>query len=333
MGKNSTCSVTNCKTGYRSIKTTSTDFKPARHSFPTNEEMRNKWIAAIPNGKSINVNNAIVCSLHFTSEDYRTQGLTCGQNLELRLLKRTAVPSIFPRRDPALNLPKAIRRKNESSLRSEEMIQLNNVTCVKELRERIPNFGMPSHILMESKGGILTFIHVQRGRTGAPVISFSLCVNLDMTFEMYLKDKPLPPSVVSHALTSNRIQTCSQVVNILASLENLMDSSFIDGPPKVNANDKDPLKYIQVLVGEILDALQGVSEEVTKSLRFLMEDALQVLTPCKARRYSSYILSLATEWEKMSPVLYKHLSEENILALPSTRYLKQLKAKDGGTKE
>nr|XP_040570891.1 uncharacterized protein LOC121120118 isoform X2 [Lepeophtheirus salmonis] len=101
MGKNSTCTVPDCRTGYRSNKNKETNSKMALHGFPTNIDMINKWKKVIPrtweqDGKSININNAVVCSLHFTDNDYRHQSLTNDQPLKLRLLKKDAIPSQFP---------------------------------------------------------------------------------------------------------------------------------------------------------------------------------------------------------------------------------------------
>ncbi|XP_066944569.1 THAP domain-containing protein 1-like [Macrobrachium rosenbergii] len=66
--------------------------------FPRDDEFRKKWINACRRDDKVNTNNALVCSAHFTAEDYiddmksRLLGIESPRNK--RLLKAHVVPSL-----------------------------------------------------------------------------------------------------------------------------------------------------------------------------------------------------------------------------------------------
>ncbi|XP_045139372.1 THAP domain-containing protein 3-like [Portunus trituberculatus] len=68
--------------------------------FPRDEKLRKVWINVCRRSDKINSKNAVVCSEHFTSEDYiddmksRLLGIESPRNK--RLLKNEAVPSLLP---------------------------------------------------------------------------------------------------------------------------------------------------------------------------------------------------------------------------------------------
>lgn len=62
-------------------------------SFPTDAERRQKWFNSID--RNINAyKNAKVCSDHFIEDNY----YYCGTPLHGKILKKTAIPSIFTER-------------------------------------------------------------------------------------------------------------------------------------------------------------------------------------------------------------------------------------------
>ncbi|QQP56016.1 THAP domaincontaining protein 5like, partial [Caligus rogercresseyi] len=118
-------------------------------------------------GETMDVKYSMVCSLHFSPQDFREKSVSCSDGKKRQLLRPDAVPSKFPwcGSKPLPYHPPLMNKRNEPAINPEELLSMNNVTCVKDLRERIPKFGLSSNVLMESRGGILTFIHVQRGKT------------------------------------------------------------------------------------------------------------------------------------------------------------------------
>ena len=65
-----TCCVPGCKTDHRSVQ--DDEEKPVLYQFPRNEELRHKWIRAIPRQNWNPTNCSRVCSKHFHKKDFRT---------------------------------------------------------------------------------------------------------------------------------------------------------------------------------------------------------------------------------------------------------------------
>lgn len=59
------CCVVGCKTGYKSNHST---IKASTFSFPTDENLKKKWIDKIPRKDLIVTKNSTVCASHFTDD-------------------------------------------------------------------------------------------------------------------------------------------------------------------------------------------------------------------------------------------------------------------------
>ncbi|XP_045106025.1 uncharacterized protein LOC123501322 isoform X2 [Portunus trituberculatus] len=93
------CSVLGCNNTKR--KTAGSGIKYFK--FPKEKNHRQQWIQACSRGEVFNVDNAVICSMHFTSSDYK-------DDLKHRLLGTEAPKSYRPLTDtavPSLNLPQA----------------------------------------------------------------------------------------------------------------------------------------------------------------------------------------------------------------------------------
>ena len=67
-----------------------------------------------------------------------------------------------------------------------------------------------------------------------------------------------------------------------------------------------------------------LDEEKSIKVSFLKEQLVLSIVSKHGRRYSPNLLAYAALWENTSPALYKQILEEDILALPSQRHLKNL---------
>lgn len=89
------CAVYGCSNS--KVKTAGTDVKYFR--FPRNTQYRDAWLNLCRRADSINTKNAIICSVHFTKDDYiddmksRLLGIESPRNK--RFLKEDAVPSLY----------------------------------------------------------------------------------------------------------------------------------------------------------------------------------------------------------------------------------------------
>jgi len=79
------CCVPHCDSHYK-VKSGQ---KISYHEFPSNSEIRQKWLKNISRENWTPTNRETVCSIHFLPDDF-----TIGK--KYRILKRTAIPSIFP---------------------------------------------------------------------------------------------------------------------------------------------------------------------------------------------------------------------------------------------
>eukprot|EP00102_Acyrthosiphon_pisum_P006714 XP_003240276.1 PREDICTED: THAP domain-containing protein 2-like [Acyrthosiphon pisum] len=127
------CCVVGCKTGYKSNHST---IKVSTFSFPTDENLKKKWINKIPRKDLIATKNSVVCASHFTDEQIIrtwTSGVGDKQvciNLKYPKLKEDAIPCIFPG-PKYLSNPQTKRkspRKRDSSL-----ISSKNIKVVEQL--------------------------------------------------------------------------------------------------------------------------------------------------------------------------------------------------------
>lgn len=98
----SQCCVSGCKSNYKSEKTRGKHYVSV-FLFPKNEELRKKWLSAIPRKNWTPSQSSVVCVLHFVEIDiirYDTFPLPDGsigkKLLRAPQLVKTAVPSIFP---------------------------------------------------------------------------------------------------------------------------------------------------------------------------------------------------------------------------------------------
>ncbi len=95
------CVAPGCKSGYG----TEGKLPPgvSRHYFPRDAARRELWIKAVPRANWQPSQTSVLCSLHFTQDDFKTERTdtnpyrkTGAGNLTRPRLKEDAVPRIFP---------------------------------------------------------------------------------------------------------------------------------------------------------------------------------------------------------------------------------------------
>ena len=96
----------NCRSGYKNEEKSTSTAAISYHAFPLNDATRtSQWIRAIHREGFNPTANARVCSKHFCEADYRKSSCDAdvtrvknraGAELKLKLLKDTAIPSMFP---------------------------------------------------------------------------------------------------------------------------------------------------------------------------------------------------------------------------------------------
>ena len=115
------CVAPGCKSGYGS------DCKlppgVTKHIFPKDEISRRAWIEAVPRDDWEPSNSSILCSLHFTDDDFQIE--RCDTNphrkngdLKRRRLKKGAVPSVFAGQNELLLRSRTVSKSASLSAQS-----------------------------------------------------------------------------------------------------------------------------------------------------------------------------------------------------------------------
>ncbi len=306
----------------------------SKHLFPKNPLRRDQWIKSIPRANWSPSASSVVCSLHFHEEDFKTE--RCDSNsrrnlgeLKSKRLKSDAVPRIFPGLPSYLSVPKpkdrpstststARRERQAQALEDEAKLFLSqdNIENFEQLSANIPTDFPPSwNIITLKNEEQIFFDEISFNEEGKPAFRFSLSVKTDLELCLFSKDISVPVSKVLYITDNGRIKRYSDVFNILAFL-----NSYSEVPPK-------PEDVINSCISKLNGLLENVDDEEENQLKkvsFILEQLKLVNQSPHKRRYSTNFLWMAITWQKTSPVLYKLMSQEAFLTLPSTSYLKQL---------
>ena len=91
------CSVFGCFNTKRKTKSLGLDIGFFR--FPRNESLRDSWIQACRRKDKVNMDFAVICSVHFRqddiADDMKSRLLGIPRPKNQRILKKNAVPSLF----------------------------------------------------------------------------------------------------------------------------------------------------------------------------------------------------------------------------------------------
>jgi hypothetical protein len=239
-------------------------------------------------------------------------------------LKKDAVPSKFP------NLPEyyscdqtAARSEGTSSSSrrekqaaaveeaSSKFLQLDQVTTLQELSKKLDQECLPSDFVETSRPGKLLFLYLPQDETKEPQVQASLTVLETLQCQAWCGGVQIPQARIAHIVKGGKLFRASDVANVLAFLK-----SYSQQPQCADA--------IQHALTILEQALPIMEEEEQKRMSFLIEQLGLCTRHVNNRRYSPYLTACAITWQSTSPALYHQLLQENVLVLPTVRYLKKL---------
>ena len=238
-----TCCVPHCKSGYPTSKERR---KLSFYSFPKDASLKAKWIRVISRRDFTPTAHSKVCNLQFSDSDFvsaredtnvrRTAGA-----LKRRLLKPSAVPSIFPR------CPTYMQSKGESSLQerirhasSSSRLEMENIRLQGEidsfqdddivedlctLKERfLADSVKPSGFILYPSDFDGKLLFVKMTLDPHPKIVNSVIVNDDLTFVTYSGEDNVVPS---HKYKDtmhfpNQVLRYSDFLNLLAAISEFL---------------------------------------------------------------------------------------------------------------
>jgi len=136
------CSAYGCRSGYHSQ---ASDKTVTFHAFPSDPEIRGRWIRANPRKDFVPTQHSRICSLHFQPSDFseirtdtnKRRLKTVSVKRQRRRLKEDAVPSVFPNAPEYFTKPACTPRRTtkatSSSRRQDEAKKIEELE--KSFRE------------------------------------------------------------------------------------------------------------------------------------------------------------------------------------------------------
>jgi hypothetical protein len=333
------CVAYGCTSGYKGHE------KPAIritfHSFPKNEELRNRWIHANPRKDFLPSKNSRICSLHFTDSDFivgRNDTNTKrrlshpSDQLTKRYLKHHAVPSCFPNAPSYLSsTPTTTRtsataatssgRQQQESRRLENLLEqfeaaddLRSLSLdqiiVKLMSESIVPQGFQAVIV----DGLLLIYRLQVDNC-VPAIRASIAIRSDLSFLCTVDKKQIPAKHFSD-LVSGSIQSISQLMNVMARVKAWCDD--VSSQPQTLL-----LEVALKCLEEYLTTLDDTSDN-HRRISFVVEQ-LNLGTKNKyARHYSPELIIFSYLLHSSSPSAYTTLLEQTVVCLPSVKTLSKV---------
>ena len=174
-----TCCIPGCKTGYKSCKS---EEKVALFGFPSNEELKQKWISAIPRKNWTIKKNHKVCIKHFSNDDIeeysndhhdKRRADRESQTLKRLRLNSTAVPRIFPNLPKYLSTNKPPDRSTASSSaarqskqnvlfqqNAEKMFLKDQIDDISMLKDKINDVILPDGYVFIAKESYCWFYFI-----------------------------------------------------------------------------------------------------------------------------------------------------------------------------
>jgi len=358
-----TCCVPGCRTGYRPTKKETLEAvtsceRISVFKFPNDENLRKKWIRAIPIQHRIGKKLAEftptpshrVCELHFTERDFdrestdlSTSRKNARDNTLLKhiRLKPAAIPSVFP------NCPSYLSKETKSCATEEVRIagtsfsrrereedkiienersffEAEKVSTLSDLKEKIKlqDFIMPDGFVYVERPGGCTFLYMPNidNHSECPKLSACICIDETLLLTAHVLGTQLKASTFKH-ICGEYVVSVTEVCNVMAYAKSFVDKSCSEK----EGRHTNYVEFAADLVENFLleDEEHGMENiSVYPLLKFIAEQLRLCLLSHHARHYSPFSLTTSFIWRMTSPGLYSKLRE--ILILPSNSRLRRL---------
>ena len=325
------CCAPGCRSGYVT-QNGDEQIKLSFFKFPTDQELRKKWIHKVPRRGWVPTSNTVLCEKHFRSEDFQSERIdkTFGRaekrgKLQRKFVKPDAFPTIWPNLSEHLTkeqpVPRATSNETSSSRQilvlhreAEEQLKKQFDDSFSSLTELSSKFSFTDIKYTVIKSEIQTSF-LALDVTVTPTVIYSLKLFENLNYEVWCDGRLIKFTLLekSHAeKLPEHINSFDMLCKILLLLEKFHESNTRD---KMNVSD---------LIDEVIELLHNPKLCNNPKICFLIEQlSLAFRKPCQ-RRYSSSLLAMAVTWQKISPAAYKQIFEEGILTLPTERYIRHL---------
>lgn len=318
------CSVPCCKSGYNDNDNSSISL----HRFPQDSDRARLWLRAINRQDFIITQNSRVCSVHFLASDYQETSTDSNPTRKRRktnevpskkILKDTAIPSVFPGQPPYLTVSKPPERPNaptSSARRAKEDEALQQLEFDMKKEDEVSSLSdferatlLPSGFEKIQRNSQVVFVYPSEDFSS---VIASILIDEHLQVTIFLNGSKVPTSKIRHLLSCDgHIHSLTELCNVLSIVKSWC----------VEENEIDIIDVLSKQVIEILNKLTEKDFNV-EILNFLREQMELLSMESHARRYSSDLLIHAFLWQMTSPSLYKILRK--VFILPTVRRLQQL---------
>lgn len=263
MGRNKTCAVPKCKSGYGSNKSVeaASYHKISKHGFPLhNESLSAKWLDAISrDSKSVNLMSAVICSLHFTDDCFETERKDNDQKLIRRRLKPNAIPTLFkedaiakmkskPLSPPKSNIqsPILLQRldtkiatddfeddddgndledeSDDTDVELDENVwNMDKVDNLSDINRNTDRSAIVKGVIFVPGENLAQFIYPSINNEGRPILGFSLTISPKLECRFFVGNDELEFSSISHLIDRNKITRLCEIYNIINFLKSIAD--------------------------------------------------------------------------------------------------------------
>lgn len=231
------CCVPACKSGYKSNderSSTSVSF----HAFPSDEKYKELWIKAIPRKDCVFGKYSRVCSKHFYYSDFQHTSLDSNptrkkkkKTLTLRLLKSTAVPSIFNNcpmyltvaekkervTSKALSSSRHELEENKIEMLEKDMFESEKIGEFIDLKN-LDDMILPHGFTCLKRDNFVAFLLISNADCLS--ISTSLKIDLNLNVIVHHNSVLMNNKIFSHILSnSGKISSVTEVANLLATIK------------------------------------------------------------------------------------------------------------------
>ncbi|KAK4884968.1 hypothetical protein RN001_001239 [Aquatica leii] len=251
------CCVPGCKSNYDSTSRENLQCVTT-FSFPKNEEIRSKWLRAIPRKDWIPTPSSVVCCKHFNDMDIirfhkflQPDGSCTQVALRYPKLKDVAVPCIFPNLPAYLSPPAKstrvdpeTRRHNILKVHSERVSKFLKADDISDFNDLITNYSKQVNVFNWEVKVTATHIHFFIIKFEQPLaIERSISIDKELCIKIYLGKNELLYNDLKWILSSDlRLRKWSQMANVLSRYKFHPESSI---KPSVTNLVEKCLQYIE----------------------------------------------------------------------------------------
>ena len=174
--------------------------------------------------------------------------------------------------------------------------------------ESEPSF--PSNFNVKNFGDKIVYYNLDI--ENAPKIIASIVIRENFTIEMHSNGNIISPSKYSHICKDNKIKRKSDVANLIAFLKTSITDNVID--------------FLEICISN-LERLLYTDEYDPEKIVFFIEQLKYLKVSKNHRRYSFSLIQFSYIVSCVSPRSYKTILDQNVLTLPSQKYLSNLTKK------